>query len=149
MRTSTFYPLISILLQCTSLQLQWPLQIPKNLKFKPIFLVFLPPQDEVSSASSSPHAPISCDELSPFVLCNATCHEDQSKNAFEKWKIKLWGTWNFQTSWTTHLPWVEFVVDDKGVNTKWNVKFAPTLLGYRYLASSYPYFRSSSRVHIL
>ncbi len=84
MRTSTFYPLIPILLQCTSLQLLWPLQIPKNFKFKPIFLVFLPPQDEVSSSSSSPHAPISCDELSPFVLSNSTCHEDQSKNAFEK-----------------------------------------------------------------
>ncbi len=84
MRTSTFYPIIPILLQCTSLQLLWSLQIPKNFKFKPIFLHFLPPQDEVSSSSSSSHAPISCDELSPFVLSNATCHEDQSKNAFEK-----------------------------------------------------------------
>lgn len=40
MRTSTFYPVIPILLHCTSLQLLWPLQIPKNFKFKPIFLVF-------------------------------------------------------------------------------------------------------------
>ncbi len=30
MRTSTFYPIIPILLQCTSLQLLWPLQIQKN-----------------------------------------------------------------------------------------------------------------------
>lgn len=58
MRTSTFYLLIPILLQCASLQLLWPLQIPKNFKFKPIFLVFLPTQDEFSSSSSSPHAAI-------------------------------------------------------------------------------------------
>lgn len=149
MRTSTFYPLIPILLQCASLQLLWPLQIPKNFKFKPIFLVFLPPQDEFSSSSSSPHAANSCDELSPFVLSNSRCHEDQSKDALKKKQKKLWGTWNFQIPWTTHLPWVEFVVDDKGVSTKWNVRFAPTLLSYRYLASSYPCSRSTSKVHIL
>jgi hypothetical protein len=57
----------------------------------------LPPQDEVSSSSSSPHAPISCDELSPFVLSNATCHEDQSKNAFEK-KIKIMRNLKFSNS---------------------------------------------------
>jgi hypothetical protein len=72
-----------------------------------------PLQDEASPSSSSQCTSISLDEISPMVVFDEAC-EDLFKQ-YPKKERKLYdGSMKFQDVYTTSLPWVESIINEKG-----------------------------------
>jgi hypothetical protein len=86
-----------------------PIQIPKNFKFEPLYPFPLPLQDEVGPSSSSPPT---FDDSLPSFSQNHLLKIYPSKVVRQKGYFM-----RFPQSFRMHglhLPWVDFVINDKG-----------------------------------
>jgi hypothetical protein len=91
-----------------------PLQIPLNFKFKPLFLISSPLYDEGSSSSAQPTI-VSSANISPSQVASNLACEDLSNHIPPKKQELYKNSRKFQDAWTTHLPWVESIIDEKGL----------------------------------
>jgi hypothetical protein len=94
-----------------------------NFKFKPLFPISSPLEDEGSPSSTQPTI-VSSTNISPSQVASNLAYEYLFNHIPPKrWKLYERSK-KFKDAWTTRLPWAESIIGENQMCSKSNAKFA-------------------------